>query len=179
MAANSLWTQYKTANVAIKLIVINVVVFILLNLIPRLFGINVLGIVSWLALDGVGTLIIRPWTIITYAFLHADFWHIFWNMLILYWFSNYILNLFNGKRLLTVYFLGAIFGGLLYVVSYAIFPGLRAEDAVYTGLGLRGASAAVTAITIFIATVSRFCFGRSYLTFRKIRTYTIHNTFPP
>ena len=154
MAANSLWVQYKIANVAIKLIVVNTLIFIVVNILPRLFGFEQDVILEWFGLSNdFGKFLVRPWTIITHAFLHFNLWHLFWNMVILYVFSKYILNLFNDKKILTIYFLGALAGGLLYMTAYTVFPGLRAESAVFEGGYLAlGASAAVTAIVLFIAT---------------------------
>ena len=67
-------------------------------------------------------------------------------MIVLYWFGAYVLNLLSSKRFLTIYLLGAISGGLLYVIGYNLFP-IFNEQACY----LIGASAAVRAIVIFIA----------------------------
>ena len=148
MAANSLSYQFKTANIAVKLIVINVAVFILLNLIPSLFGTQ-FSLVRWLMLpDSFSAFITQPWSLITYAFLHAGFFHILFNMYFLYIFSRFILNLFTEKRLLTLYLLGGIAGGVLYMISYSIFPELIKKS----GGSLLGASAAVMALIVFIAT---------------------------
>lgn len=148
MAANNLSYQYKMANVVIKLIVINVAIFLISSIIPWVLAIDSYFLKQWFVLPAALTdLIIQPWSLITYAFLHADFWHIFWNMIVLYWFGNLVLNLFQGKRLLTIYMLGALAGGALFVIAYNLFPVFRGE------LGyLQGASAAVMAIMIFIAT---------------------------
>lgn len=103
---------------------------------------------SWLELPTDLTKFIKqPWSIITYAFLHGSFWHLFWNMYLLYWFGTFMLNLFKVKRFLTIYILGGISGGLLYVLAYNLFP-------VFNDINknLIGASAAVLAIVIFIAT---------------------------
>lgn len=97
--------------------------------------------------DDFYTILSNPWSLITYGFLHFDFFHILFNMLWLYWFGQFFLNLFNGKRLLTIYLLGAFFGGLLFVLSYNFFPVFK-----YDNRPLIGASGAVTAIMIFIAT---------------------------
>lgn len=150
MAANSLWYQYKVANIAVKLIVINVAVFILLNLIPSLFGQGAF-LSGWLALPSdLPSFIVKPWTLVTYAFVHSGFWHILWNMYFLYIFSRFSLNLFTEKRFLTIYLLGGMAGGVLYMLAYNIFPALIAR-----GPGaMVGASAAVNAIIIFIATYS-------------------------
>lgn len=66
----------------------------------------------------------QPWTIITSMFTHANFLHILFNMLTLYFFGTYVI-LFLGERwFLAIYFLGGIAGGLLYVLlgpnSYAV-----------------------------------------------------------
>jgi membrane associated rhomboid family serine protease len=104
--------------------------------------------VSWFVLPtSFLEIVFQPWSFVTYAFLHAGFWHLFWNMYLLYWFGLFVLNLFTPKRFLTIYLLGAINGGLLYVLAYNLFP-------VFNNISsnLIGASAAVLAIVIFIAT---------------------------
>ena len=112
------------------------------------FKLSPSSFVSWFVLPtSFVNIILQPWSIITYAFLHAGFWHLFWNMYLLYWFGNYVLNLFTAKRFLTIYLLGAICGGLLYVLSYNLFPVFNNVNS-----NLMGASAAVLAIVIFIAT---------------------------
>ncbi len=148
MAATNFAYQYKMASVLVKLIVINVAVFLVVSLGSFLFSISPQYLSRWFVLsDDFDTLLFSPWTLITYGFLHFGFFHILFNMLWLYWFGQFVLNLFNGKRLLTVYLLGALFGGLLFVLAYNLFP-------VFVGSRgyLIGASGAVTAIMIFIAT---------------------------
>ncbi|QNJ98400.1 rhomboid family protein [Constantimarinum furrinae] len=150
MAANSLLYQFKTANTAIKLIVINAAIFLFVRLVAFFIGVKPIAITEWFVLpDDVSEIILQPWAFITYAFLHYDIFHLLFNMLLLYWFGAIILNLFSGKRFLTVYLLGAIFGGLLYVVSYNLFPVFENSRSY-----LLGASAAVMAIMVFIATYS-------------------------
>ncbi len=147
MAANNLTYQFKTANIVIKLIVINAILFLYATLASWVFKTSPGALMSWFVLPvDLGNLIIQFWSVLTYSFLHFDFWHIFWNMLVLYWFGPYVLNLFTEKRFLTIYLLGAICGGLLFVFSYNVFPVLSGSLAY-----LIGASAAVRAIMIFIA----------------------------
>jgi membrane associated rhomboid family serine protease len=145
--ANSLTYQYKTANIVVKLIVINTIIFLSLYLASFFFGIKQGELAQWFVLpDSFGEFIVQPWSFLTYSFIHFGFWHLFWNMIVLFWFGPFVLTLFNAKRFLTIYLLGAFFGGLLYVVAYNLFP-------VFTGHAgyLLGASAAVRAIMIFIA----------------------------
>jgi len=147
MAANNLSYQFKSASIVLKLIVINVVIFLLVLLGSFFFRVSPGELTAWLVLpDDFLSLFAQPWSIITYSFLHFGFWHIFWNMYILYWFGSYVINLFSSKRFLTIYLLGAICGGLLYVISYNLFPVFNNHVG-----RLLGASAAVRAIMIFIA----------------------------
>ena len=69
----------------------------------------------------------------TYAFLHFGFFHLLFNMYLFYWFGRIVLNLFNEKRLLTVYLLGAMSGGLLYMLAYNIFPVFAQSNGVLLG----------------------------------------------
>ncbi len=86
------------------LIGINVGVFLLQNFFPPLTV--QLGLVPGHVFP------FRIYTLVTYAFLHGGFWHIFWNMLTLYFFAG-DLDLFLGRRrFLTLYFGSAVTGGL-------------------------------------------------------------------
>jgi len=92
----------------------------------------------------------KPWTIITYAFLHAGVLHLLFNMILLYFSGHLFLTFFSQKRVLTVYLLGAIVGALVYMVSYNLFP-------AFSSIGnsvLLGASASVMAILVATATYS-------------------------
>ena len=148
MNTNNLTYQFKQANIVLKLIVINALTFFVVYLGSFFFKLSPNLFVSWFALPtDVISFLKQPWSIITYAFLHSGFWHVFWNMYLLYWFGTYVLNLFTAKRFLTIYLLGAISGGLLYVLAYNLFPVFNTING-----NLLGASAAVLAIVIFIAT---------------------------
>ncbi|MEP3837883.1 MAG: rhomboid family intramembrane serine protease [Algibacter sp.] len=125
-------------NVLEKIIAINVVVF-LLALILRTDLI-------WFELPSdFSSFIMKPWSIITYAFLHYDVWHILFNMLWLYFLGRMFLNLFSAKMAINIYFLGAISGGLLFMFCYSVFPSAFGGNS-----RLLGASAAVRALLIFL-----------------------------
>ena len=148
MAATSLSYKYKTANILVKLIIINAAAFLLVTLGAFILGTSTFNFSRWFVLsDDLETLLVQPWTLITYGFLHFGFFHILFNMIWLYWFGQIVLNYFTGKRLLTLYLLGALYGGLLFVLAYNLFP-VFSESKGY----LIGASGAVTAIMVFIAT---------------------------
>jgi membrane associated rhomboid family serine protease len=142
--------KYKFARLSIaeKLIVVNVAVFILNALLVFLFQLPSYTIMQWFEIPtSFSNFITQPWSIVTYAFFHGGFFHLFWNMLLLFYMGRIFLNLFDGRKFLNVYFLGAIAGGLLFLLSYNLFPVfLKVQTA------LIGASAAVMAVLIFVCT---------------------------
>ncbi|MDC8003484.1 rhomboid family intramembrane serine protease [Aureisphaera galaxeae] len=148
MTGGSLSYQFKTASVVVKLIVINAVVFIGVNIVAFLMQMEPSYLTRWFVLpDSISEVIWQPWSFFSYSFLHSGIFHILFNMIFLYMFGRIILNLFSEKRFLAIYLLGALAGGLLFVLSYNIFPAFASSKGY-----LLGASGAVTAIMVFIAT---------------------------
>tara|TARA_R110002049_G_scaffold269195_3_gene446017 strand:+ start:4598 stop:5470 length:873 start_codon:yes stop_codon:yes gene_type:complete len=142
--SGSIKYQFQRLNVAEKLIAVNVAIFLVTSILTVLFKLP--SLVIWFELPkDFFAFITQPWSLVTYSFFHSGFGHIFWNMLMLYFFGKTFLNLFNAKRFLNVYFLGVIAGGLLFLVGYNVFPALIDINAA-----LIGASAGVTAILIFV-----------------------------
>jgi len=145
MTNGGLRYQYARLSVSEKLIAINVIVFIVMGLISALISPN---IENWFALPkDFYDFMVQPWSLVTYSFLHGDIFHILWNMYILYVAGRILLNLFDGRRFLNIYFLGVMLGGLLFLLSYNIFPTL-----VGINTTLIGASAGVMAVLIFVCT---------------------------
>ncbi|SDR66875.1 rhomboid family intramembrane serine protease [Christiangramia echinicola] len=144
--------KIQTATVTEKLIAINVLVFILfflLRTIAYLFQLPSDFLLEWFVFPKEPMeFLLKPWSIITYSFLHSGIWHILSNMLILYFSGIYFLNYFSAKRLLNYYFLGVIIGALVYMLSYNLFPAFQGTGRSY----LMGASAGVMAVLIGIAT---------------------------
>ncbi len=148
MAASGLRYQYARLSIAEKLIAINLAVFLGNELMPFLFGLHPQIIEKWFWLPkGFLDFFSQSWSIITYSFFHGGIWHLLMNMLLLYYTSKILLNLFDPKRFLNVYFLGVISGGLAYILSYNIFPVFLEST-----LPLVGASAGVMAVLIFVCT---------------------------
>ncbi len=58
----------------------------------------------------------KPWTILTSMFLQVSFWHIFSNMLVLYFFGRVVYRMMGGWRFLVIYFVGGLAGNLLYLL---------------------------------------------------------------
>ena len=147
-AMQDLRYKYKMLSIAEKLIVINTAVFIIHGLITFLSGMPDYTIVQWFQLPkDLIEFIVQPWSLITYSFFHGGFFHILFNMMVLYYAGRIFLNLFGGRTFLNVYFLGVISGGLLFLISYNIFPPF-----LNTNTALIGASAGVYAVLIFVCT---------------------------
>lgn len=161
---------FKKGNSLMRLIYLNIAIFII---------VSVIGIIGFLAVNpeisnqtirfisvpsSLNTLLFRPWTIITYMFVHKELLHILVNLLWLYWFGTIFLEYFDQKKLVAVYILGGLAGALAYVASYNIFPAFAVV--VEDSIPLLGASASVMAIVIAIAayvpdyTVMLFLIGR-------------------
>jgi membrane associated rhomboid family serine protease len=130
-----------------KIIAANVIIYIGGWLIANFSNVSREQSLSWLVLPKeFSEFIYKPWSIITYGFAHTNFWHLFFNMLVLYFIGRSFSNLFNIKLSLNVYFLGIISGALLYMLAYAVFP-----DGILSNKGaLIGASAGVRAALIFL-----------------------------
>lgn len=143
--------SFKKGDVITKLIYINVAVFILVNLFDVFFMLfNVrssFSLVNWLAVpDNLGELAYKPWSIITYMFLHKGFMHILFNLLWLFWLGRIFLAYFDPKKLLGVYLLGGLSGAVLYIFAFNVLPALQ----IYDSQAL-GASASVMAIVIAVS----------------------------
>ena len=133
------------------IILINVLVFLIpliMNTILYLLNIKTLSFFNFFDLHPqINYLLKNIWTIMTYAFIHNDIYHIFWNMFILYFASEYFLNFFDEKKYIKTYFYGILFGGLFFVLSYNLFPVFETDITT-----LIGSSAAVYSVLIFICT---------------------------
>jgi membrane associated rhomboid family serine protease len=134
--------KYKALSVLQKIIAINIAIFVVSLLLKRLFPMAY----TWLELPSTpDAFIFKPWTLVSYAFLHYDPLHMLFNMLWLYFVGELFLNLFKPKTALNVYFLGAIVGGVFFVLGYTLMPSFFKGTAY-----LVGASAAVRALFIFL-----------------------------
>lgn len=147
--------SFRNGNALHKLIYLNLGLFLTVQIVRivlflsnsyELFG----GFLNYLAVPAsLEVLGHRPWTLITYMFLHVDFIHILMNLLWLYWFGTLFIQELGLKKLLSTYLLGGLAGGLLYVLSYNLFPVF--EQARASSIAL-GASASVMAIVVATAT---------------------------
>lgn len=98
--------------------------------------------------SSIEQLITKPWTIISYQFLHVSFWHIFFNMLMLYISGKLFLSFLKNRQFVWVYILGGIMGGAFYILAFNFFPVFYP---VVSSSRALGASASILAILTCIA----------------------------
>jgi membrane associated rhomboid family serine protease len=143
-----------------RLIIVNILVFILVNLVKLylfLFQINYLQgpvdispMVFWMAVPAdIQVLIIKPWTVFTYMFLHENLWHLFFNMIMLYFGGLIFKEYLGSRKLIIVYILGGLTGAAFYIAAFNVFPAFAKDLPMSVALG---ASASVLAIIVAIAT---------------------------
>jgi len=148
---NDIKASFREGSVITRLIYVNLAVFLFFRIFSVIFFLsgNEFDWLHWFELPASFHLLLRqPWTLITYMFLHFNFLHILFNLLVLYWFGKIFLDYYDQDQLLGLYLLGGIAGGLTYMVAYNIFP---VFSGVVTSSYLLGASASIIAILIAAA----------------------------
>lgn len=149
---DKLEARFRSGTALARLILLNVGVWMAVKLASfalTLFAIDGQGWLGYLEMPAAwDTLLRRPWTVLTYMFLHTDFFHLFFNMLCLYWFGQLFLGHFSQKQLVGVYVLGGLAGALAYFGAYSLFPYFADK---ISGSYLLGASASIMAIILAIA----------------------------
>lgn len=143
---------FKQKNVLSNLIAINILVFLVLKIISvigMLFNLQDIFIGRFIELPADFMQIIRkPWTLLSYMFVHYGFWHVLFNLLWLYWFGKLFLYFFLPRQLGGLYVLGGVAGAFLFILAYNVFPYFQGSIA---NSYLIGASASVMAIVFATA----------------------------
>jgi membrane associated rhomboid family serine protease len=155
--------SFKRGTILTKLIYINLFVFLTVNIAYIFYALFSTAVTSsenlriqfmqnWITYlmvpASLAKLILKPWTLITYMFLHFSFFHILFNLLWLYVFGRIFLQYLTEKQLLSTYFMGGLAGAFLFILSYNVFPGLMSTVDVAEMLG---ASAGVMAVAMAIS----------------------------
>ena len=150
----------KRNNGLIQLIWLNVAIYIFTLLLFVTFTLFFKGgnlyytLLSYVSLSPEPTtLLFRPWTLLTYSFLHHinPIVHIFPNMLMLYWFGSILQEYIGSRRLVGLYIVGAIFGAVLAVLAFNFIPYYHQNIA---STSIIGASGSVMAVVFAAATLA-------------------------
>ena len=149
--------EFSTGNMITRLIIINVAVFVFINIVKIGFALTHLGVspiqngfsdfLHWFCMSSDGWyLLTHPWIAITNMFLHEGFFHILWNMLFLFWFGKIVGGFIGDHHVLPLYLLSGLVGGLAFYLS---------DNLIYgdTNFAL-GASGAVNGIIVASAIIA-------------------------
>lgn len=147
--------QWNYGGMHIKLIGVNLAVFLLINIPLAFAGLggfsaqsNVHHVLNEIfVLHGdLNGLLTHPWGLFTSIFAHFGFYHFLMNMLVLFFLGRMFEQFFSSKRLLYTYLLGGVIGGIVQIIAHQIFPGLHSS-----GIYIVGASGSVMAIFMAVA----------------------------
>ncbi len=147
-------------NGHVQLIIINLAVFVAMGVIMVIMKVSGLNELWSLIHEQFqiparfSEFVGRPWSLLTYMFMHdlTGILHILFNMLIMYWFGRLFVEYLGSDKLVAVYLLGGIAGGVLYLLAYNTIPYFVAHSQAFD-IGMVGASASVNAIVVATATL--------------------------
>lgn len=145
-------------NGHVQLIIINLAVFVVMGVImviTKVSGLEELWSViheQFQIPARFPEFITRPWSLLTYMFMHdlSGILHILFNMLIMYWFGRLFVEYLGSDKLVAIYLLGGIAGGVAYLLAYNIIPFFVTQSQAVR-IGMVGASASVNAIVVATA----------------------------
>jgi len=136
--------QYKLGGIAMRVIYWNIACFLISLVFFYQYSGGGFDYPNWLALSSdPQVFMFKPWTLLTYAFFHGSFLHLFFNMIVLNFASQLFLTFFTQKQYLGVYILGAIFSGIIFTLSYYVLN---------ISAPIVGASAAIMAVLAAVTT---------------------------
>ena len=168
---DNLKREFGIANMLNKLIYINVFSFLVLNIFSVIFSLLLIDISSIKELlmlpSSTEEVIKKPWSLISYMFIHDNFIHLLFNLIWLHFGGKLFLQYLNQKQLLYTYILGGLFGGILFIIAFNNLPALIPYSENAKALG---ASASVLAIFFAIATyIPNFQVSIPFIGFMKLK----------
>jgi len=169
---------FLSKNILSRLILINTIVFVVVNVISLFTYLGssdssaLSPLANFLALPAnLSALASKPWTLFTYMFLQEGFFHLLFNIIMLYFGGMIFQEYLSQAKLLWTYIIGGIFGGLFFIAAFNLLPVFTSISDISIAMG---ASASVLAIIIAIGTyvpdytVHLFLFGKFKLKYLAI-----------
>lgn len=154
-----MWADFKSnilrsSNSLNHLLALNIIVFVLMELIFVISAMFLTGqewyenFTHYLSFpSSFVEILYRPWSIITYQFVHSGFWHLFLNMLTLFFAGRIFREFLGDKKLVSVYILGGVAGAILYSIAYNVIPAYSSLSDLSVVIGASGSIMAVLAAT--------------------------------
>ncbi len=151
-------------NALIWIIIINAVLFAMLSFVKLIYlmsydkdytALNLFHsqIFNWTIFSGnVSAEAIKPWTIITFMFIHDNVMLVISNMLWLWCFGYILQDLSGNSKLIPLYLYGGFFGAIFFLIAVNVIPIL--SSTILNGFALYGAGTSVMTIAIAATTLS-------------------------
>lgn len=147
-------------NSLVLLIIVNVIIFIFLSFIriiyltnnstEEVFQAQVINLLSVPAQPQIFA--IRPWTLLSYMFIHSGIWELITSMLWLWGFGYIFQDLTGNKKLIPVYLYGGLAGSVFFLLTVNLVPSLR--ENVNSVFPLAGAGPALMALAVATAAMA-------------------------
>ena len=115
------YQRFKLSPILV-LVIVNLLLFLVIFIIGKIAPQLASKLVLTLGLPPPAYFWDQPWTIVTSMFVHIQFWHIFANMITLYFFGTYFFRLVGERKFLLVYFGGGILGNILLLLLAQFSP---------------------------------------------------------
>ena len=153
-------TLGQDGNALVQLVVINAVVFAILQFIHVIYRsidistaeLHFNNIASYVMLPAsLDKLSAHPWTALTYMFADDSVWRFIGNMFWLWGFGYILQDLTGNRKLVPIYLYGGIAGAAFFMLSYTLIPGLKGQ---IPSAELVGANTAIIAVAIAVTTVA-------------------------
>jgi membrane associated rhomboid family serine protease len=141
--------RFDGARITLWLLAINFLVFVFDGIFTGSARAGMLSLSAWghFSLE-LAVHRLQVWRFFTYQFLHADFWHLFWNMIGLFFFGPLVERWWGSRRFLAFYLVCGVSGAFFYLLLYPILPW------VGPGTALVGASGSLFGILAAAAVIA-------------------------
>jgi len=142
------------SNALYMLIIVNAVIFVLLNLIKIIYLLSDSNeavfnndILNWFTVPARGDVFAgRPWTLLTYMITHSSVWGLISSMLWLWGFGYILQDLSGNRQIIPIYIYGGFIGAIVFILSVNGIPVIsRNVNSIYP---MQGAGAAVMAVAV-------------------------------
>nr|WP_294861258.1 rhomboid family intramembrane serine protease [uncultured Fluviicola sp.] len=140
--------QFRFGGMHIKLIFVNSLVFLAMLFLGMAWNVSQSTWINWVRIKlftlqtNLGDFIKAPFGLVTSIFTHFDFFHFLFNMLFLYFSGSLFRRFFSDRRMLHVYIVGGIVGGICELI---------ANQFLGKGTIVLGASGSIMALFIAIS----------------------------
>ncbi len=148
--------KYHYGGTHVKIIFINVAIFVILTLVLLIDNLLFKGIGEGFILKQIlgssdlQTILHKPWIILTNIFVHLGLLHLFFNMLFLNLFGGIVKDLVGNSKIIPIFLMSGIMGFITFVLAYNLIPAFKSPG----GATICGASGGVMGITFAAVALS-------------------------